>query len=143
MGTTVPAVPGRDGDRSLRADLDRVRAALGLGYDEGYAWFSVDEAQTPFAPHKTPGRRALLLVRWSQGPAVWVAARSRTSNTGLLHDPHDHRAEFAACWLSEPARIVTSKLFTVRRSLLCATTYMCSEPHAAVAEAVLASPCPP
>ncbi len=127
---------------SLDLDLDRVRAALGIGYDEAGAWFSVDEAETPFAPQKSPGHRALLLRRWTQGPAVWVVARSRTSRSGMEHSSHGHRSEYPRCWLTQSARIVTARPFTVRRSLLTGATYMCAEPDPAVSAAVLACPCP-
>lgn len=126
----------------LEVDLDRVRAVLGIGFDEGAAWFSLDEKETPFAPQKSPGHRALLLRKWSWGPVAWVVARSRTSNAGLQHSPHDHKADFPACWLNSRALIVTDWCFTVQRKLLNSDSYMCAEPDASISAAVLVCPCP-
>lgn len=126
----IPVVP---------IDVARIRAALGFGFDEGAAWFSVDERETGFAPQKSPGHRAILLACWSSGPVVVVYARSASSKEGVESPPHRHRPEFPSCWLSKHARVVTSYPLAVRRGLLTDDSYMCSEPYQGVTTAVLSA----
>jgi hypothetical protein len=127
----------------LDMDFDALRSALGIGYEEGVAWFSVDEAATSFAPQKSPGERAVVLRRWSWGPSAVVYARSTASGNGYVHAPHDHTAEFPACWLNRQARIVCGVPLTVQRSVLNQQSYMCAEPHHQATQAVMAGRCPP
>jgi len=114
-----------------RIDVDQVREVLRMGYGEGTDWFSVDESDTAFAPHKSPGRRAVLLRTWTWGPSARVLPRSLSSRTGIVHDAHDHSGEFPDCWITSEARIVC-KVLTVRRSILTSASYMCSEPDAGI-----------
>ena len=124
-------------------DVAHIRAALGIGFEAGTAWFSLDEADVPFAPQKTPGQRAVVLRRWREGPVVHVYARSTTSRYGLVHVRHDHREEFPTCWLAKRARIVLARALPVKRRCLSDESYMCAEPDPAVTTAVMNAYCPP
>lgn len=124
-------------------DVSLIRAKLGIGPEAGVAWFSLDEADVGFAPQKTPKHRAVIVRAWrANSPMTWVFARSRSSRNGWEHDAHAHTAEFARCWLNEPARIVTTWPLTVKSQLLDSTSSMCAEPDEAASAAVLAAPVP-
>lgn len=124
-------------------DLSHVRDALGIGFEAGTAWFSLDEADAKFAPQKSPGHRAVILRRWRQAPIVYVYARSASSAVGLVHQPHTHQRSFPNCWLRRTARIVWGRHLAVKRSCLTEAAYMCAEPDPAVTAAVMSAYCPP
>lgn len=124
-------------------DVSHIRATLGMGPEPGVAWFSLDEADVGFAPHKSPKHRAVIVRAWrASSPLTWVFARSRTSRDGWEHDPHDHAHEFSRCWLNETAKIVTTWPLTVKSQLLDGANSMCAEPDELTTEAVLAADVP-
>jgi hypothetical protein len=124
-------------------DVSAIRAKLGIGPEAGVAWFSLDESDVGFAPHKSPGHRAVIVRDWSPTrPLTWVFARSKSSRNGFLHDPHRHSNDYPRCWLEERARIVLSCPLTVKSRLLDHQTSMCPEPDQDATDAVMGTPIP-
>jgi hypothetical protein len=120
-------------------DVTEIRRRLNFSPAAGAAWFSVDEKELAFAPHKSPGHRAVVVRLWPENsPLAWVFARSATSANGLDHDPHCHTAEYPRCWLELSAKIVTRLPLTVKKSSLDHNTAMCEEPDEAITRKLLA-----
>lgn len=127
----------------LEIDLDRVRAALGIGYTEGEAWFSLAEETVGFAPHKRGGHRAVILRRHGRGPVATVFARTSQEGSGCCNPPHDHVTEFSRCWLNLHGDIVLAVPLQIPASEICQNNYMCAEPDEATTRAVLAASASP
>lgn len=119
-------------------DVSEIRRRLNIGPNAGVAWFSVDEKEVAFAPHKSPGHRAVVVRHWpDNSPLAWVFARSATSSTGVHHAQHDHKVEYPRCWLARTAKIVTNVPLTIKKSTLDHTTAMCEEPDEAITRHLL------
>lgn len=138
LSPDVRNLSGSTNERILPMDVSEVRRRLNIAPTAGSAWFSVDEKEVAFAPHKTPGHRAVILRDWPEnGPLAWVFARSKTSSSGLSHLPHQHKAEYPHCWLAQRAKIVTALPLTIKKSALDHSTAMCEESDQAITFAVM------
>jgi hypothetical protein len=119
-------------------DVSEIRRRLNIAPAVGAAWFSVDERELAFAPHKSPGRRAVVVRSWpDNSPLAWVFARSTTSSNGIDHQPHSHEPEYPRCWLALAAKIVTTLPLTIKKSTLDHNTAMCEEPDEAITRHLL------
>jgi hypothetical protein len=124
-------------------DVSEIRRRLNIAPTAGAAWFSVDEGELAFAPHKSPGHRAVVVRSWpTNSPLAWVFARSTTSSSGIDHTPHGHTPEYPRCWLDLSAKIVTKLPLTIKKSTLDHNTAMCEEPDPAITSQLLSVPVP-
>ena len=122
-------------------EVSEIRKRLQLAPQPGVSWFSVNERQLAFAPHKAPHHRAVVLREWpAAGPIATVFARSTTSRTGFLHDAHEHRPSYPRCWLNRRARIVVEWPLKTKKSVLGPSSLMCEEPDVEATRRVLSAP---